>query len=436
MKPGHESEAASQLRLASYLHGELTPQERQAFEKEIESNPELAAEVAEYRQLSLELEIFLAPPAPLTLGETHRERILRRGILLSRRRQLEIALSFLAGAALVGLGLILFRPAPAPGDSLALNTKEQETSTSAAPQPQPQSRQRKNQIPNPTASPVSRQSRVQEQSHSLRDGIRDRYLENFYAKLELDPRREEELKRLISQRSILLGNQRLLARDDNERHELIEETAAQLEEVNSQIHQMLGNKITVLHDYRRNLSGRLIVEAMNRQLAVKKAPTLDDKTSEKISQVISSLIKPPLRGETPKTEIQGSGSKLESSQITDAPTPEAPEETTPTPEAPEETTPTPEAPEETTPTPGVDDFDSIVLNSHTHSYLVNDYWMYGDMYSKIQVKEDHLQIPADIQEQILFASAPSLTLAQLIELSIQLKQGLPLIPGTFELPAP
>lgn len=416
MKPGHESEAASQLRLASYLHGELTPQERQAFEKEIESNPELAAEVAEYRQLSLELEIFLAPPAPLTLGETHRERILRRGILLSRRRQLEIALSFLAGAALVGLGLILFRPAPAPGDSLALNTKEQETSTSAAPQPQPQSRQRKNQIPNPTASPVSRQSRVQEQSHSLRDGIRDRYLENFYAKLELDPRREEELKRLISQRSILLGNQRLLARDDNERHELIEETAAQLEEVNSQIHQMLGNKITVLHDYRRNLSGRLIVEAMNRQLAVKKAPTLDDKTSEKISQVISSLIKPPLRGETPKTEIQGSGSKLESSQITDAPTPEAPEETTPT--------------------PGVDDFDSIVLNSHTHSYLVNDYWMYGDMYSKIQVKEDHLQIPADIQEQILFASAPSLTLAQLIELSIQLKQGLPLIPGTFELPAP
>ena len=419
MKTGPESDPASTLRLISYLHGELPPAERQAFETEMASDPALAAEVAEYQNLSLELELLHAPAAPLTLGDERRERVLSGGLFL-RRRRIEMALSFLAGAALVGLGLLLVRPqiekpavlanasvnpVVAPPDDVLPTSPPTAKKTSSA--------QHKKSRPAALSAPIAASSSLQalqDQSRSLRDGVRDRYLESFYAKLELTRQHEEELKQLISQRALLLGNQRLLARGDNERHEQIQETAATLDSVNLQIDQMLGDKAPILKDYRRNISGRLIVEAMNSKLAAKQLPVLDSETSDKLSQIISSAIKNPItepigQEEKPKDEGVDKVDKVEQDLVVDD----------------KKEDPILEDPLIPEGNGVIEASTSIPASTAPPSF---------------QIQGDALLIDNFIRAQIMDDSSYFLSSVQLDELRYQLQQGLPLIPGTDEVPSP
>ena len=419
MKTGPESDPASNLRLISYLHGELSSAERQAFETEMASDPALAAEVAEYQNLSLELELLHAPAAPLTLGDERRERVLSGGLFL-RRRRIEMALSFLAGAALVGLGLLLVRPQiekPAVLADASLNPvvapPDDAVRTSPPTAKKTSSAQYKKSRPSPLSAPIAANSSLQalqDQSRSLRDGVRDRYLESFYAKLELTRQHEEELKQLISQRALLLGNQRLLARGDNERHEQIQETAATLDSVNLQIDQMLGDKAPILKDYRSNISGRLIVEAMNSKLAAKQLPVLDSETSDKLSQIISSAIKNPITepiGQEEKLKDEGGDKvdKVEQALVVDDKKEDPILEDPLIPEG-----------------NGVLEASSSIPASTAPSSL--------------QIQGDALLIGSSIRDQIMYDSSYILLRVQLDELLLQLQQGLPLIPGTDEVPSP
>jgi len=422
MKTGPESDPASTLRLISYLHGELPPAERQGFETEMASDPALAAEVAEYQNLSLELELLHAPTAPLTLGDERRERVLSGGLFL-RRRRIEMALSFLAGAALVGLGLLLFRPQivqPAVLADASLNPvvapPDDAVRTSPPTAKKTSSAQYKKSRPSPLSAPIAANSSLQalqDQSRSLRDGVRDRYLESFYAKLELTRQHEEELKQLISQRALLLGNQRLLARGDNERHEQIQETAATLDSVNLQIDQMLGDKAPILKDYRSNISGRLIVEAMNSKLAAKQLPVLDSETSDKLSQIISSAIKNPITvpiGQEEKLKDEGVDiveqvDKVEQGLVVDDKKEDPILEDPIIPEG-----------------NGVIEASTSIPPSTAHL--------------SFQIQGDALLIGKSIQDLIMYDASSFLSYAQLNELRYQIQQGLPLIPGTDEVPSP
>ncbi len=424
MKTGPESDPASNLRLISYLHGEMSPADRQAFEAEMASNPELAAEVAEYQNLSLELELLHAPAAPLTLGDERRDRVLNGGLFL-RQRRFDMALSFLAGAALVGLGLLLLRPqvekaaVVADASLVPLSQPQEEVKPSpskldpGAHPPRQKNRSAPLSLPSAASSPLQA---LQDQSRSLRDGVRDRYLESFYAKLELNHHQEDELKQLISQRALLLGNQRLLARGDSERHELIQETAATLDSVNHQIDQMLGDKATILKDYRNNISGRLIVEAMNNKLAAKQLPVLDSETSDKLSQIISSTIKNSNSGTVAGDAKDEKVDRIEDEILLDDKT-------------------EPSILDGKTGKPTLED--KVSINTERNGLIEDPSVITPSLTPpKFQIQGDSLLIGSSIRDQIMYDASSFLSQAQLEELLLQIQQGLPLIPGTDEVPSP